>query len=89
MCCSDAYPCNNVRVRGAKTLRITLYTLPISLEVTSRLLNSRKGGYSHKGVVGFSTTNFTRDWEPTLSWNQFHCRKSPPHLDRVRGRNLV
>src|SRR5215471_10634943 len=24
-------------------------------------------------LVGFSTTNFTRAWEPTLSWNQFHA----------------
>jgi hypothetical protein len=22
--------------------------------------------------VGFGTTNFTRAWEPTLSWNQLH-----------------
>jgi hypothetical protein len=22
-------------------------------------------------LVGFGTTNFTRGWEPTLSWNQF------------------
>jgi len=27
-------------------------------------------------MVGFSTTNFTRAWEPTLSWNQLH---SEPH----------
>jgi hypothetical protein len=23
-------------------------------------------------LVGFSTTNSTRAWEPTLSWNQLH-----------------
>lgn len=23
-------------------------------------------------LVGFSTTNFTRTWEPTLSWNELH-----------------
>src|SRR5205809_497573 len=27
-------------------------------------------------MVGFSTTNFTRAWEPTLSWNRLH---SEPH----------
>ena len=26
-------------------------------------------------MVGFSTTNFTRAWEPTLSWN--HLRSEP------------
>ena len=25
-------------------------------------------------LVGFSTTNFTRAWEPTLSWNQLHSQ---------------
>jgi hypothetical protein len=27
-------------------------------------------------LVGFTTTNFTRAWEPTLSWNQL--RSKPP-----------
>src|SRR5437899_12242708 len=29
-------------------------------------------------LVGFSTTNFTRAWEPTLSWNQLHSKPRPP-----------
>jgi hypothetical protein len=30
------------------------------------------GSFLPSLLVGFSTTNFTRDWEPTLSWNQLH-----------------
>jgi hypothetical protein len=30
------------------------------------------GSFSRALLVGFSTTNFTRAWEPTLSWDQFH-----------------
>jgi quercetin dioxygenase-like cupin family protein len=29
------------------------------------------GSFLPSLLVGFSTTNFTREWEPTLSWNQF------------------
>jgi hypothetical protein len=28
-------------------------------------------------MVGFSTTNFTRAWEPTLSWNQLRSSILP------------
>jgi hypothetical protein len=28
-------------------------------------------------LVGFSTTNFTRAGEPTLSWNQLHSSAFP------------
>ncbi len=30
-------------------------------------------------MVGFSTTNFTRAWEPTLSWNQLHSKPLLPN----------
>src|SRR5207245_1654806 len=30
-------------------------------------------------MVGFSTTNFTRAWEPTLSWNQLHSKSLLPN----------
>jgi hypothetical protein len=30
------------------------------------------GSFLPSLLVGFSTTNFTRASEPTLSWNQFH-----------------
>src|ERR1700690_3551066 len=30
------------------------------------------GSFLPSLLVGFSTTNFTRAWEPTLSWNQLH-----------------
>jgi len=30
------------------------------------------GSFLPSLLVGFRTTNFTRDWEPTLSWNQSH-----------------
>jgi hypothetical protein len=30
------------------------------------------GSFLPSLLVGFSTTNFTRDWGPTLSWNQLH-----------------
>ena len=38
-------------------------------------------------MVGFSTTNFTRAWEPTLSWNQLRSepgRECNGELDRRR-----
>jgi hypothetical protein len=35
------------------------------------------GSFLPSPLVGFSTTNFTRAWEPTLSWNQLH---SPTEL---------
>jgi uncharacterized protein YfaT (DUF1175 family) len=31
------------------------------------------GSFLPSLLVGFSTTNFTRAWEPTLSWNQLQC----------------
>jgi len=31
------------------------------------------GSFLPSLLVGFSTTNFTREWEPTLSWNQLHA----------------
>src|ERR1700730_5252550 len=34
------------------------------------------GSFLPSLLVGFSTTNSTRAWEPTLSWNQLHS-KSP------------
>jgi hypothetical protein len=30
------------------------------------------GSFLPSLLVGFSTTNFTWEWEPTLSWNQLH-----------------
>jgi len=30
------------------------------------------GSFLPSLLVGFSTTNSTRAWEPTLSWNQLH-----------------
>jgi len=34
------------------------------------------GSFLPSLLVGFSTTNFTREWEPTLSWNQFHSSRA-------------
>jgi hypothetical protein len=31
------------------------------------------GSFLPSRLVGFSTTNFTRAGEPTLSWNQLHA----------------
>ena len=36
---------------------------------------------SPSSLVGFSTTNFTRAWEPTLSWNQL--RSKPLGIEKV------
>ena len=35
-------------------------------------MTSLFGSFLPSLLVGFSTTNFTRAWEPTLSWNQIH-----------------
>ena len=34
-------------------------------------------------MVGFSTTNFTRAWEPTLSWNQLHELRPLPRARKL------
>jgi hypothetical protein len=36
------------------------------------------GSFLPSLLVGFSTTNFTRAWEPTLSWNQLHSLTGSP-----------
>jgi hypothetical protein len=36
------------------------------------------GSFLPSLLVGFSTTNFTRASEPTLSWNQFHSHSLNP-----------
>jgi hypothetical protein len=46
------------------------------------------GSFLPSLLVGFSTTNFTRAGEPTLSWNQFHLnpqsRGSTSEIEMLR-----
>jgi hypothetical protein len=44
------------------------------------------GSFLPSLLVGFSTTNFTRASEPTLSWNQLHSKPLP---DRVNERKRL
>jgi hypothetical protein len=44
------------------------------------------GSFLPSPLVGFSTTNSTQAWEPTLSWNQLH---SNLQSEANRRRELV
>ena len=73
-----------VRERRARTLARALRKLGYDVAITHKPGygpegNANLAGYDFRRslLVGFSTTNSTRAWEPTLSSSQFHKRPGP------------